>query len=35
MKNEKWRKGKDKAILFRNRLGITLENKAILEVALL
>lgn len=28
-------KGKDKAILFRNRLGITLENKAILEVALL
>ena len=28
-------KGKDKAILFRNRLGSTLENKAILEVALL
>lgn len=28
-------KGKDKAILFRNRLGITLENKEILEAALL
>ncbi len=28
-------KGKDKAILFRNRLGITLENKDILEAALL
>ena len=28
-------KGKDKAILFRNRLGITLENKALLKVALL
>ncbi|MEG3926084.1 DUF6883 domain-containing protein [Microcoleus sp. D3_18a_C4] len=28
-------KGKDKAILFRNRLGITLENKAILEAAIL
>ncbi|WP_293134339.1 DUF6883 domain-containing protein [Microcoleus sp. bin38.metabat.b11b12b14.051] len=28
-------KGKDKAILFKNRLGITLENKDILEVALL
>jgi len=28
-------KGKDKAILFRNRLGITLENKDILETALL
>jgi len=28
-------KGKDKAILFRNRLGIILENKDILEVALL
>ncbi len=28
-------KGKDKAILFINRLGITLENKAILEVVLL
>jgi hypothetical protein len=28
-------KGKDKATLFRLRLGITLENKAILEAALL
>jgi hypothetical protein len=28
-------KGKDKAILFRNRLGITLENKECLEIALL
>jgi hypothetical protein len=28
-------KGKDKAILFRNRLGITLENKDILATALL
>lgn len=28
-------KGKDKAIMFRNRLGITLENKEILEAALL
>jgi hypothetical protein len=28
-------KGKDKAILFRNRLGITLENKHLLEAALL
>ena len=27
-------RGKDKAILFRSRLGITLENKEILEVAL-
>jgi hypothetical protein len=29
------RKGKDKATLFRDRLGITLENKAVLETALL
>lgn len=29
------RKGKDKAALFRDRLGITLENKVILESALL
>ncbi|MBE9138376.1 hypothetical protein IQ254_14465 [Nodosilinea sp. LEGE 07088] len=29
------RKGKDKAALFRDRLGITLENKEILEAALL
>ncbi|MFP4103563.1 DUF6883 domain-containing protein [Coleofasciculus sp.] len=28
-------KGKDKANLFRNRLGITLENKELLETALL
>jgi hypothetical protein len=28
-------KGKDKAIMFRNQLGITLENKEILEAALL
>ncbi len=28
-------KGKDKAILFNNRLGITLENKDQLEIALL
>lgn len=28
-------KGKDKATLFQKRLGITLENKAILEAALL
>lgn len=28
-------KGRDKAILFRNRLDITLENKEILEAALL
>jgi hypothetical protein len=28
-------KGKDKAALFKNRLGITLENKEILEKALL
>ena len=28
------RKGKDKAALFRDRLGITLENKVILESAL-
>ncbi|HEY9647602.1 MAG TPA: hypothetical protein V6C88_14595, partial [Chroococcidiopsis sp.] len=28
-------KGKDKAALFRNRLGITLENKEILETTLL
>lgn len=28
-------KGKDKAVMFRNRLGITLESKAILEAALL
>jgi hypothetical protein len=26
-------KGKDKAILFRNRLGITLENKELLETS--
>jgi hypothetical protein len=28
-------KGKDKAIMFRNRLGITVENKEVLEAALL
>ena len=28
-------KGKDKAAMFRNRLGITLENQKILEIALL
>lgn len=33
--NPKHRKGKDKATLFRNRLGITLDNKEVLEAALL
>jgi hypothetical protein len=33
--NPQHSKGKDKAILFSKRLGITLENKNLLEVALL
>lgn len=33
--NSQHPKGKDKATLFRNRLGITLENKEVLESALL
>ncbi|MFQ4136048.1 DUF6883 domain-containing protein [Nodosilinea sp. PGN35] len=33
--NPDHRKGKDKAALFRDRLGITLENKDVLEAALL
>lgn len=33
--NANHRKGKDKAALFRDRLGITLENRDVLEAALL